>query len=110
MMWKVFLPSVNACPSVSGLPGAVLSSHDLILPSFLQRELSAVGYHSLMPLTDPTKNDQCLPEGLPSSAACLLQWPVMGCVEKGTDSKANMANAFFCIASHHLSVRDLQAP
>lgn len=29
-----------------------------------------------MPITDPTKNDQCLTKDGPSSTACLLQWPV----------------------------------
>ena len=60
MGWIVFLPNVSACPSVSGLPGALWTSQDLmgharILPSFFQRELATVGYHSPMPLTDPTK-------------------------------------------------------
>lgn len=40
MGWTVFPTSVSARPSVSGLPGALLSSHDLmrhawILPFFL---------------------------------------------------------------------------
>lgn len=81
VVWTAFPHNINAHRFGSGLHKAPQTSQDMIVFAwilffFSQRELAMFGYHSFMPVTDPTKSEQCPTKDGPSWTACLLQWLV----------------------------------
>lgn len=80
--------------------------HAWILSSFFQSE----GGLPQPCTTDKSykKSDQFLTKGLPSSAACLLQGPMMVAWRKVQETGQIPTNDYFYIASQRLSVRGLR--